>query len=36
MSNDLEHLDKVIEEIIATPTGNNDVVILTAKETGVC
>lgn len=33
MSGDLAHMDKVIEEIIATPTGNNDVVILTAKKT---
>ena len=33
MSNELEHMDTVIEEIIATPTGNNDVVILLAKQT---
>lgn len=33
MSNDLDHMDAVIEEIIATPTGNNDVVILSAKNT---
>lgn len=33
MSNELEHMDTVIEEIIATPTGNNDVVILSAKQT---
>lgn len=33
MSHDLDHMDAVIEEIIATPTGNNDVVILSAKNT---
>ena len=33
MSNALDHMDAVIEEIIATPTGNNDVVILSAKHT---
>ena len=33
MSNDLEHMDAVIEEIISTPTGNNDVVVLEAKQT---
>ena len=33
MSNELEHMDAVIEEIIATQTGNNDVVILSAKQT---
>lgn len=33
MSNDLDHMDAVIEEIIATPTGNNDIVILSAKQT---
>jgi len=33
MNSDLEHMDEVIEEILATPTGNNDVVILSAKRT---
>ena len=33
MSSDLEHMDAVIEEIISTPTGNNDVVVLEAKQT---
>ncbi|MDD4493688.1 MAG: nucleotidyl transferase AbiEii/AbiGii toxin family protein [Eubacteriales bacterium] len=33
MNNDLEYMGEVIDEIIATPTGNNDVVILTAKKT---
>lgn len=33
MSSDLEHMDAVIEEIISTPTGNNDVVVLKAKQT---
>lgn len=33
MSGDLEHMDGVINEIIAIPTGNNEVVILTAKKT---
>ena len=33
MNNDLQHTDAVIEEIIATPTGNNDVTILVAKQT---
>jgi predicted nucleotidyltransferase component of viral defense system len=31
-SGDPEHMDEVINEILATPTGNNDVVILTAKK----
>lgn len=31
MSGELEHVDTVIREIIATPTGNNEVVLLTAK-----
>jgi len=31
LSNDLEHLDEVIAEIIETPTGYNDTIILTAK-----
>ena len=33
MNSELEHMDVVINEIIATPTGNNEVVILTAKKT---
>ena len=33
MSSDLEHIDGVINEIIATPTGNNEIVILTTKKT---
>lgn len=32
MNSELEHIDTVINEIIATPTGNNEVVILTAKK----
>lgn len=32
MSSDLEHMDAVIEEILATSTGSNDVVVLTAKQ----
>jgi len=33
MTGDLKHMDAVIEEIISMPTGNNDVVILEAKQT---
>ncbi len=33
MSSELESMDSVIDEIIATQTGNNEVVILTAKKT---
>lgn len=33
MNSELEHMGAVINEIIATPTGNNEVVILTAKKT---
>lgn len=32
MSSELEHMDEMIDEILATPTGNNDVVILMAKK----
>lgn len=32
MSSDLEHMDAVIEEIISTPTGNNNVVVMEAKH----
>lgn len=33
MDKDMQHLDEVIDEILATPTGNNAVVILIAKKT---
>lgn len=33
MDSGLEHMDDVIVKILATPTGNNDVVVLTAKKT---
>jgi predicted nucleotidyltransferase component of viral defense system len=33
MNSDIEHMDEVIAEILATPTGNNEVVILTAIKT---
>ena len=32
MNSDLEHMGEVIAEILATPTGNNEVVILTANK----
>ena len=32
MGNDPEHMDQVLAEILATPTGNNDVVILTVSK----
>ena len=32
MSSDPVHTDAVINEILATPTGNNDVVVMTAKK----
>lgn len=33
INSDMEYMDEVIAEILATPTGNNDIVILTAKKT---
>lgn len=33
MNSDLYHMDEVLDEILATPTGSNDIVILTVKKT---
>jgi predicted nucleotidyltransferase component of viral defense system len=32
MNSDLDHIDKIMDEIITTPTGNNNIIILTAKK----